>query len=56
MSKDKIAPKAHLDQLKKELYEYTHDIKLKNVRSMGALLIVVFEFISRNYKNQQIIK
>ena len=51
MSKDKIAPKEHLDQLKNELYEYTHDIKLKKVRSMGALLIVVFEFVSRNYKN-----
>lgn len=51
MSKDKIAPKEHLDQLKNELYEYTHDAKLKKVRSMGSLLIVVFEFVSRNYKN-----
>ena len=56
MSRDKIAPKEHIDQLKRELYEYTHDIKLKNVRSMGALLIVVFEFVSRNYKNQHIAK
>ncbi len=54
MSRDKIAPKEHIDQLKMGLYDYTHDIKLKNVKSMGALLIVVFEFVSRNYKNQQI--
>lgn len=54
MSRDKIAPKVHVEQLKRELYDYTHDAKLKNVKSMGALLIVVFEFVSRNYKNQHL--
>jgi hypothetical protein len=56
MSNDEIAPEAHINRLKMELYRYTNDMKFKNATSMGLILEAAFEFVSRNYKNANVFK
>ena len=56
MGNDVLAPPNHVNQLKLELYNYTHDLNFKRAKSMGSLLICAFEFITRNYKNLDVFK
>lgn len=51
MGSDDIAPQEHIDQLKLELYRYTHDLNFKRANSMGNIMSAAFEFITRNFKN-----
>ncbi|MCZ8229938.1 hypothetical protein [Flavobacterium sp.] len=51
MSADTLAPVEHLNTLKLELYNYTHDLNFKNAKSMGGIMTAVFDFITRNFKN-----
>jgi hypothetical protein len=54
MGNDTIAPEAHLKQLKAELYEYTNDLNFKKAKSMGNLISVAFQYVTRNFKNVNI--
>lgn len=56
MGNDMIAPEDHVKQLKIELYAYTHDINFKKAKSMGNIMTAAFEFITRNFKNLDVIK
>jgi hypothetical protein len=51
MRSDTISTEAHVAQLKKELYSYTHDLNFKKAKSMGDIMSAAFEFITRNFKN-----
>jgi hypothetical protein len=51
MGSDTISTEAHITQLKKELYSYTHDLNFKKAKSMGNIMSAAFEFITRNFKN-----
>lgn len=56
MSNDPVAPIEHVNRLKHELYDYTHDINFKNARSMGGIMTAAFDFITRNFKNINTVK
>lgn len=51
MRSDIISTEEHIEQLKKELYSYTHDLNFKKAKSMGNIMSAAFEFITRNFKN-----
>lgn len=51
MRNDTISKEEHVTQLKKELYNYTHDLNFKKAKSMGDIMSAAFEFITRNFKN-----
>jgi len=55
MGQDMIAPEENVTQLKLELYRLTHDINFKRAKSMGHVLNSAFDFITRNYKNSNIL-
>ena len=55
MCHDTISTVDHLNQLKMELYRYTNDMKFKNAKSMGHIMFAAFEFITRNFKNTNLI-
>ncbi|MFN7099355.1 MAG: hypothetical protein ACK4M4_03155 [Flavobacterium sp.] len=56
MGEDELAPEAHLQQLKMELYRYTSDMNFKKAKSMGTVMSAAFEFIIRNFKNTNLFK
>ena len=56
MGQDFLAPDAHVQRLKMELYEYTNDLNFKKSKSMGNIMIAAFDFIIRNYKNINLLK
>lgn len=51
MRRDTISTQANVENLKKELLEYTHDKNFKKCESMGDILQVVFDFVVRNYES-----
>lgn len=51
MTNDAIAPEEHIEQLKTEMFNFTHDVSFKRAQSMGSVLTSTFDFITRNYKN-----
>jgi hypothetical protein len=51
MRNDVISTEEHIEQLKKELYNYTHDLNFKKAKSMGNIMSAAFEFITRNFKS-----
>jgi len=58
MKNDRISTKENIENLKKELIEYTHDKDFKDCKCMGEIIQVVFNFVVRNYEsvNTYIIK
>lgn len=56
MSHDTIAPEAHIQQLKLELYRYTNDLNFKKATSMGYVLSAAFKFVTRNFKHPDLFK
>lgn len=56
MGNDSIAPIEHIEQLKLEMFNYTHDINFKRAKSMGNVLSSAFDFVTRNYKSINIFK
>lgn len=50
MSKDKVSSFANVKQLRKELFEFTKDIKFKRARTMGSILKTALDFVQRNYQ------
>lgn len=51
MSNDNISTKEKIDQLKMDLNRYTKDKNFKKCTSMGDILRVAFDFVTRNYEN-----
>ena len=51
MKNDQISTKAHVEMLKKDLIEYTHDKDFKDCKNMGEIIQVVFNFVVRNYES-----
>jgi hypothetical protein len=49
MIKDNISTAENVNQLKKELVEYTKDIKFKEAITMGHILKTALDFVKRNY-------
>ncbi|MGO4904360.1 hypothetical protein [Flavobacterium sp. W20_MBD1_R3] len=56
MREDVIAPAAHIEQLRMELYRYTNDLNFKNAKSMGGIMSSAFLFITRNFKTSTLFK
>lgn len=56
MDDDVLAPETNVNQLKTELFQYTRDLNFKNAKSMGNILKITFEFIIRNFKNNNVFK
>ncbi len=56
MGNDSIAPVEHIEQLKLEMFNYTHDVNFKRAKSMGNVLSSAFDFVTRNYKSINIFK
>ena len=44
----------NVEQLKKDLLNYTHDKNFKKCRNMGEILEVVFDFVVRNYESANV--
>ena len=40
-----------LGKLRKELLDFTKDVKFKRARSMGQILKTALEFVKRNYED-----
>ncbi|MCO6174284.1 hypothetical protein NHF50_04430 [Flavobacterium sp. NRK F10] len=51
MRKEEIAPKEHVEMLKKALQKYTHDIHFKQCNTMGDIVSTGIELLLKNYKN-----
>jgi hypothetical protein len=51
MQNDHISTPENIEQLKKDLIDYTHDKDFKECNNMGDILRVVFNFVVRNYES-----
>jgi len=51
MMNDNISTPEKIQQLKKDLQNYTLDKNFKSCKNMGEILNVAFEFVVRNYEN-----
>lgn len=45
-----LSPSFHMEQLRKETYEFTKDKNFKNAKSMGEIMEAALLFMKRNYK------
>jgi hypothetical protein len=50
MKSTRLAPLAHIEQLREEIYQYTYDIEFKKAESMGEIVQVALNFMKRNFK------
>ena len=50
MESDKISSPEKVNQLKKAVCTFTHDMKFKKCQSMGEILRVSLEFVKRNFE------
>lgn len=51
MNADTVSTKENLHSLRKELYEYTMDLKFRRARSMGQIVKTALNFVERNYED-----
>lgn len=51
MKDDVISTPEKVKQLKMDLYDYTLDMDFKKCKTMGEILKVAFDFVTRNYEN-----
>jgi predicted transcriptional regulator len=51
MKNDQISTPENIENLKKELVDYTHDKNFKECKTMGEIIQVVFDFVVRNYES-----
>ena len=51
MSKDQISNFTKVKQLRKELYQFTYDMKFKRSKNMGLIVKTALEFVKRNYED-----
>lgn len=50
MLKDELAPKAKIDQLKMDMFQYTKDVRFKKCESMGEILQEALAFVVKHYE------
>jgi len=48
---DQISNEDNVKQLRKELYDFSNDMKFKRARSMGQILRTALDFVKRNYED-----
>src|SRR5690606_10789661 len=51
MINDHISTDKNVRQLRKDLFEFTKDVKFKRSRTMGQILRTALEFVRRNYED-----
>jgi hypothetical protein len=51
MINDHVSTQANVRQLRKDLYDFTKDMKFKRARTMGQILRTALEFVRRNYED-----
>ena len=51
MKSDDISPKENVILLRKEIYEFTRDLKYKNAETMGEIIEDTVNFLKRKYKS-----
>ena len=51
MKNDHISTNKNIENLKKDLIEYTHDKNFKDCKNMGEILQIAFNFVVRNYES-----
>ncbi len=51
MNQDTISLEKNFKALRRDLFEYTKDVKFKRAKSMGHILRVALDFVSRNYED-----
>lgn len=58
MSHDNISTEDRVARLRKDLQNYTHDMKFKECKNMGEVLRTAVDFVKRNYRdvNEYLIK
>ena len=49
MIKDHISTRENVLQLRKDLVNYTRDVKFKRAKTMGHILKTALDFVKRNY-------
>ena len=50
MKSTPLAPKEHIEQLGKEIYDYTLDLNFKKATSMGEIVEAALNFMKRNFR------
>ena len=53
MKSMELSSSEKLNQLKNEIYEFTHDVNFKKAHSMGEVIESALNFMKRNYKNNR---
>ncbi|MCA0132089.1 hypothetical protein [Winogradskyella alexanderae] len=51
MESDEISTQNHIDRLKEEIYNYSHDKNFRSCKSMGEIVKNILIFVKRNYEN-----
>jgi len=51
MKSDQISNKKNVNNLKEEIYNYSHDKNFRKCASMGEIVKVILDFVKRNYEN-----
>lgn len=51
MQSDKISNKKNVNNLKEEIYNYSHDKNFRKCQSMGEIVKFILDFVKRNYEN-----
>lgn len=51
MINDHVSTQRNVRQLRKDLYNFTRDMKFKRARTMGQILRTALEFVRRNYED-----
>jgi predicted house-cleaning noncanonical NTP pyrophosphatase (MazG superfamily) len=51
MKSDQISNKKNVNNLKEEIYNYSHDKNFRKCASMGEIVRVILDFVKRNYEN-----
>ncbi|WP_179333115.1 hypothetical protein [Winogradskyella costae] len=51
MEADEISTPKHIEILKEDIYNYTHDINFKKSKNMGEVLKNALDFVKRNYED-----
>ncbi|XLS28051.1 hypothetical protein ACJD0Z_12675 [Flavobacteriaceae bacterium M23B6Z8] len=51
MAKDELSSRKKILQLRKDLYEYTLDVKFRRAKNMGQIVRAALDFVKRNYED-----
>jgi hypothetical protein len=51
MKSDDISPNENVISLRKEIYDFTRDLKYNNAETMGEIIEVTVNFLKRKYKS-----